>query len=121
METRVNEPDMPNDNGEGIPVCITCFQPVDPLAHYCSNCGGATGKFTHYLPFINIRWEVSVWGQAWRQMWYREVSLAGRVFRLIMIAWNVPIMLLGLLFRPSRNITKEPDHPSSRAESDPSN
>ena len=75
------------------------FQPVDPRAHYCPNCGAATGQLTHYLPFVNIRWQASVWGQAWRQIWYRDVSIPGRLFRLLMIVWNVPILLIGLLFR----------------------
>ncbi len=90
------------EEGQEIPVCIHCFQPVDPLAHYCPNCGAATGQLTHYLPFINIRWQASVWGQAWRQIWFRDVSIPGRLFRLFMIVWNVPIMLIGVLFRSSR-------------------
>jgi hypothetical protein len=103
----IDEEDIPKEDSDGIPVCIKCFQPVDPLAHYCPNCGGATGNFTHYLPFINIRWQASVWGQAWRQIWSDEVSISGRLFRFIMIVWNVPIMLIGLLFRSSREIEKE--------------
>jgi len=95
------------EEGDGTPVCIKCFKPVDPLAYYCSNCGGATGQFTHYLPFVNIRWQASVWGQAWRQIWSREVSIPGRLFRVIMIVWNVPIMLIGLLFRSNRGTEKE--------------
>lgn len=95
------------DDGEGVPVCVGCFRPVDPLAHYCPHCGAATGQFTHYLPFINIRWQASVWGQAWRQVRSRDVSLLGRVFRLIMIVWNVPIMLIGLFFRPGREGEEE--------------
>lgn len=97
-----NESDIPEDESNGSPVCIQCFRPVNPLDHYCPNCGGATGQFTHYLPFVNIRWQVSVWGQAWRQIWYREVSIPGRIFRFLMIVWNVPIMLIGLLFRSNQ-------------------
>ncbi len=105
MKNQIDEKGIPEDDGgEGTPVCIKCFQPVDPFVHYCPNCGAATGKFTHYLPFINIRWQASVWGQAWRQVWSRDVSIQGRLFRLIMIVWNVPIMLLGLLFKSSREI-----------------
>jgi hypothetical protein len=102
-----DEQDIPEEDDDGIPVCLKCFKPVDPLAHYCSNCGGATGNFTHYLPFINIRWQASVWGQVWRQIWYKEVSIPGRIFRFIMIVWNVPIMLIGLLFRSSEKNEKE--------------
>ena len=105
MKNQIDEKGtLADDGGEGTPVCIKCFQPVDPFVHYCPNCGAATGKFTHYLPFINIRWQVSVWGQAWRQVWSRDVSIPGRLFRLIMIVWNVPIMLIGMLFKSSREI-----------------
>lgn len=102
-----NQSDLPGQ-GDGTPVCIKCFKPVNPLDNYCPNCGGATGNFTHYLPFINIRWEASVWGQAWRQMWYKEISIPGRLFRFFMIAWNVPFLLIGLLFRSSHKSEKEP-------------
>ncbi len=95
----MNETDIPEDERDGLPVCIKCFRPVNPLDHYCANCGGATGQFTHYLPFVNIRWQASVWGQAWRQIWYREISIPGRLFRLFMVVWNAPLMLIGLLFR----------------------
>jgi len=103
----MEQEDIPEKENEGTPVCIKCFKPVDPLAHYCPNCGGSTGQFTHYLPFVNIRWQASVWGQAWRQIWSRDVSIPGRIFRFIMIVWNVPIMLIGLLFRCNRGIEKE--------------
>jgi hypothetical protein len=98
METQ-DDLDLIEDNEEATPVCIKCFQPVNPLDNYCSNCGGATGNFTHYLPFVNIRWQASVWGQAWRQVWSPDVLIVGRLFRFFMIIWNVPIMLIGLLFR----------------------
>ena len=98
------EPDKP---GEGIPVCIRCFKPVDPLAHYCPHCGEATGQFTQYLPFESIPWLTRVWGQVWRQIWSCDVSLAGRVFRLFMVVWNVPILLIGLLFQHRQEAKQE--------------
>ena len=113
----MNERDIPEDERDGSPVCIKCFRPVNPLDHYCPNCGGATGQFTHYLPFINIRWQASVWGQAWRQIWSRDVSIAGRIFRFIMIVWNVPITLIGLLFRSNREVKKEQSQNSTTVES----
>ena len=64
----------PDKSGDGTPVCIRCFQPVDPLVHYCSHCGEATGRFTHYIPFVNIPWQTRIWGQVWRQIWSRDVS-----------------------------------------------
>lgn len=102
MESQpIKKGDVQDGQDEGTPVCIKCFQPVNPLANYCSNCGGATGNFTHYLPFVNIQWQASVWGQAWRQIWSPDVSVPGRLFRFIMIIWNAPIMLIGLFFKPA--------------------
>jgi hypothetical protein len=114
METqRPEQNNIPKEEDVESPVCIRCFQPVDPLAHYCPNCGAATGQLTHYLPFVNIRWQASVWGQAWRQIGYREVSIPGRLFRLLMIVWNVPIMLIGLLFRSRDKAKDDPDEDDS--------
>jgi len=32
------------EQGDGASVCVKCFKPADTLAHYCPNCGGATGQ-----------------------------------------------------------------------------
>ena len=97
----------PDKSGDGTPVCLRCFQPVDPLAHYCPHCGEATGQFTQYLPFESIPWITRVWGHVWRQIWSRDVSLPGRAFRLFMVIWNVPVMLIGLLFKPRQEQKQE--------------
>jgi len=57
MESSQIEHEEPDNSGDGTAVCIRCFQPVDPLAHYCPHCGEATGRFTHYIPFVNIPWQ----------------------------------------------------------------
>ena len=101
-EETPQENEMPGEDTEEVPVCIRCFRPVDPVAHYCPHCGAATGTFTHYLPCVNIPWQASVWGQTWRQMRSPDISWAGRLFRLFMIVWNVPVMLIGVLFRSER-------------------
>jgi hypothetical protein len=111
------ERESPDDQGEGTPVCIKCFQPVNPLANYCANCGGATGNFTHYLPFTNIRWQASVWGQAWRQIGSRDISMPGRLFRLFMVLWYAPIMLIGLLFKSGQKTYQE-EYPPDTQETD---
>ena len=113
MEPNQIEDEEPKDAGEGMPVCIRCFRPVDPLVHYCPNCGQATGQLTPYIPFVNIPWEMHIWGQIWRQIWSRDVSLPGRVFRLLMVVWNVPIMLIGVLFRSTRESDKESREPET--------
>lgn len=122
MEDQIDDQSDPvNDVGEGSPVCIKCFRPVDPFAHYCSHCGGATGNFTHYLPFTNLRWQVDVWVQTWHQIGYKEVSIPGRLIRLLMILWQMPIMLpimlLGLLFRSKNEVEKEQCQQGNSSES----
>jgi len=107
MEMDQIEHEEPDDSGDGTPVCIRCFRPVDPIAHYCPHCGEATGQFTQYLPYESIPWLTGVWGQVWRQIWSRDVSLAGRAFRLLMVVWGAPVILIGLLFRPRQRPEQE--------------
>jgi hypothetical protein len=38
----------------------------------------------------------------WRQVWSREVSVPGSVLRLFLIVYYVPVLLIGLIFRPWR-------------------
>lgn len=97
MEDRENQ-----DFQEETPVCLCCLQPVNPLAHYCPNCGEATGQLTPIIPFVNIPWQVRIWGRMWRQVWSREVSIPGRLIRLVMVVLHVPVLLIGLLFKPWR-------------------
>ncbi len=120
MEPDKIEDQEPKDSGEGIPVCIRCFRPVDPLAHYCPQCGQATGQLTPYIPYLSIPWETRIWGQVWRQIWSRDVSLPGRMFRLFMVVWNVPFMLIGLLFGSGQEPQKErQDDDEPNKEEDP--
>lgn len=104
----VEEKDIAEEQGQGTPVCIRCMKPIEPFEYYCPHCGEASGQLTHYLPFVNIPWQASVWGRIWRQVWSRDVSISGRIFRFIMILWNVPIMLIGLFFREKKE--KENQH-----------
>jgi len=71
--------------GEGMPVCPRCFQPVDPVNYYCPNCAETTGQLTPFIPFVNIPWAANFWGRMWRQVWSSDVSVPGRIFRLLMI------------------------------------
>jgi len=87
------------DEGPPTPLCLRCLKPVDPAAHYCPNCGNATGQLTSYLPFESIPWETGIWGQMWGQMWSHKVSRPGRLLRLFMIVWGAPALLAGLFFR----------------------
>lgn len=97
------------DQERETPLCLRCMRPVDPLGYYCPHCGEATGQLTPYIPFVNIGWQTRIWGQMWRQAWSPEVSTAGCLLRLLLIGYYVPLLLIGLLFRPWRQA--EPPEP----------
>lgn len=90
------------EEGQETPVCLKCMEPVDRLEYYCPHCGEACNQLTPYLPFVNLQWAATGWGRVWRQMWSGDTSIKGRIFRLFMIVWNVPFLLVGLLFKKSR-------------------
>jgi hypothetical protein len=113
MEIDQNKHEEPDKSDAGTPVCLRCFQPIDPLAYYCPHCGEATGQLTHYIPLVNIPWQARVWGKVWRQIWSRDISLPGRAFRLLMVVWNVPIMLMGSFFKPRQEPRQQ--HPQNDA------
>jgi hypothetical protein len=101
MMNAENTSTQPQQDQQGeTPLCLRCMRPADPLTYYCPHCGEATGQLTPYIPFVNIPWQTRIWGQMWRQVWSREVSVPGSVLRLVLIAYYVPILLIGLLFRP---------------------
>ena len=103
METdNTEQKPIPEEAPSDTPVCLGCIKPIDPLGYYCNHCGKASNPLTQYIPFVNIRWKAYIWGRVWRQVWSREVSVPGRIFRFIMIIWNAPIMFIGLLFREKK-------------------
>jgi hypothetical protein len=85
------------DQEKEIPLCLNCLQPVDPLQHICPHCGRAIGQFTPIMPFEGLRWQADIWGKMWNQIWSNEISFAGKLLRLLMIAWLVPILLIGVI------------------------
>ncbi|NLH42733.1 MAG: hypothetical protein GX448_12920 [Planctomycetes bacterium] len=95
-EVETNEAE---DEGPPTPLCLRCLKPVDPAAHYCPNCGNATGQLTPYMPFESIPWYTGIWGQMWRQLGSPRVSVLGWFLRLLMIVLNAPVLLIGLFFR----------------------
>ncbi len=97
MKPAIGEHSKSDSKIKEVPVCLRCLEPVDPANHYCPYCGEATGQLTPYIPFVNIPWQTRIWGRMWRQTWSSELSIVNRLFRLFMIVWNVPVMLLGLI------------------------
>ena len=82
---------------EGTPVCLRCLRPTDPLVHYCPHCGEAIGRFTTYIPFVDIRWYTGVYGKMWRQAWSGDISIVGRIIRFMVIVMFAPVMLIGVI------------------------
>ena len=86
------------DDDEGRPVCPYCLTPHDPLQHFCETCGRTVGQLTPYIPFVNIPYNLSIFGPMWDAIWHRkDTSILVRVFHLILIVVLVPVMLVGLL------------------------
>jgi len=104
-----------NNREKDTPLCLNCLRPVDPLYHYCPHCGRAVGQLTPIMPYESIRWQADIWGKIWQQVWSRDVTFMGRLFRLFMIIWNVPIMLVGLvpeLWQKKKTKTPQNKHQS---------
>jgi len=87
-------------DGPDTPLCLECMKPVDPNSYYCPNCGAATGALTEYLPFVNIQWSVRFYVKMCRQIWSREVSVFGRLVRLLVLVVTWPMLLILLVLLP---------------------
>ncbi len=84
---------------DSVPICLRCLTPYEPLQHYCDKCGEAVGTLTPYIPFVNIRFNYSIFGTMWRRMWHVEgVPIAWKILYAFLILLMVPIMLIGLPF-----------------------
>ena len=99
MNIKEEKHDDSKEEVQDVPVCLNCMHPVDPLYHYCPNCGFAVGQLTPILPYESLRWQANIWGIMWKQLWSKEVTLVGKLFRLIMIICFVPVILLGIIPR----------------------
>jgi hypothetical protein len=96
MSTELESTDA-GDEDRPVPLCLHCLHPLDPLDKICPGCGRAAGQLTPYLPWESIRWQAGIWGQMWKQVWRGDVPLIGRFFRMAVIAFFVPVMLVGLI------------------------
>ena len=106
METHQdNADDARSERVEGCPLCPRCLTPFDPLQHYCDKCGEAVGQLTPYIPYVNIRFSCSIFGQMWKAIWFdKRAPFIKRLFYLLLIITFAPIMLVGLPFALWRKI-----------------
>ncbi len=103
MDTTENE-------AKETPLCLKCLQPVDPLMHYCPNCGEAVGQLTPYIPFVNIRFNYSIFSTMWKKIWEgKDTGVFAKIFYLFLIVLCAPIMLIGLPFVLFKKEKPNPD------------
>ena len=83
-----------------VPVCTKCLASIaGEDQHYCPNCGNATGGFTRYVPFVNIRFNYSLFATLWGRLKDPGASVASKVVSGTVILLTTPLMLLfGLPF-----------------------
>ena len=42
-------------------VCVNCLTPIkEGKQHYCPKCGNVTGEYTRYIPYVNIKFNYSI-------------------------------------------------------------
>ena len=94
-----DEPPTLNADGDGepTPLCPRCLALVDPLQHYCK-CGEAVGQLTPYIPFVNIRFNCSIFGVLWPRLWARGTRLHARLGYFALLVLFAPIMFVGIPF-----------------------
>ncbi len=88
-----------DESDERVALCAHCLTPFSVSQHYCEKCGEAVGQFTPYIPFVNIRFNYSIFAKMWHKIWFeKESCLCWKLFYLFLIVCVAPIMLVGLPF-----------------------
>ena len=84
---------------EQVALCTTCLDLVNPLDHYCPKCGEAVGRYTGYMPFVNIPFDFNFVGRLWHRA-FRDpgIPLLKRACYFTTAVAIAPIMLIGLPF-----------------------
>ena len=91
---------------EGVPLCPHCLTPFEPLQHYCVKCGRAVGQHTPYVPFVNIPFNMNIYGEMWKRLWRPKTPWFARAFYVFLIAATAPIMFIGLPFAVLERLRK---------------
>ena len=96
-EPVVEAADEPTD--EEVPVCVSCFTPINPGANSCSSCGSTVGQFTEYVPFVNIPWQADGYDRLRRESWTSRSGVFGQIVQIFVTLFLAPILLIGLPFK----------------------
>jgi len=80
------------ETSEG-PACTKCLAPVaDDSQHYCPECGSAIGEFTPYVPFVNIRFNCSLFATLWHKLKDPEVPIAHKFIPAVVLLLFAPLL-----------------------------
>jgi len=85
--------------GEEVPVCTSCFTPIDPGTNFCSSCGSTVGQHTEYVPFVNISWQADGYDRLRRESWSSRAGAFGQIIQIFITLILAPILLFGLPFK----------------------
>ena len=83
---------------DAVPVCPNCFEPCDPLDHYCPHCDSneAINPLASYMPFESIRFKAGMFGRLWQKGTNSNSSLAFRCLCICVFLLFMPIIFLML-------------------------
>jgi len=88
-----------DDFEEAKPICTKCSAIIeDSRQNYCPKCNYVTGQYTRYLPFENIAFNYSIFGNCWKNLTNSKVSLLNKFISLFLILICAPIMFVAWPF-----------------------
>ena len=84
---------------DAVPVCPNCFEPCDPLVHYCPKCGSndPVNPMASYMPLESVRFQAGFYGKLWRKTWAPDTQMIDRGIDIMLLILFCPfIILIGL-------------------------
>ncbi len=84
------------------------------------------GRYTPYMPYVNIRFNVSIFGSMWKRLWRKDVSIPKKAFYIFMLVvlylgvWPVlaPVLLIRLIWHIVKKLTGSGQRNSTAEEPD---
>ncbi len=94
-----DNPDIEQDTAiadDAVPLCPQCLEPCDPLDNYCPRCGSneTINPLASYMPFVNLRFQIGMWGKLWVRCLSPQTSWPVRCFYLFLFLLTYPLFLL---------------------------
>ena len=101
-EENVNHDETPEEpldetfDQEPQPLCPNCLNPCNPLDYYCPHCGSneTLNPLASYMPFVNLRFQIGMWGKLWTRCLSRQTNWIMRCLYLALFLLFYPFFLL---------------------------